>query len=52
MDPVMNWHPATEPSRPRFARFSMDEALRMCEALGVVSMTRSHRRPARRPATS
>lgn len=39
MDPVMNWHPATEPSRSRFARFGMDEALRMCEALGVVSMT-------------
>ena len=39
MDPVMNWHPATEPSRSRFARFSMDEALRMCEALGVASMT-------------
>ena len=39
MDPVMNWHPATEPSRSRFARFTMDDALRMCEALGVVSMT-------------
>ena len=35
----MNWHPATEPSRSRFARFSMDEALRMSEALGAVSMT-------------
>lgn len=39
MDPVMNWHPATEPSRSRFARFTMDDALRMCEALRVVSMT-------------
>jgi sugar phosphate isomerase/epimerase len=39
MDPVMNWHPAVQPSRSRFARFSVDEALQMCEALGVVSMT-------------
>jgi sugar phosphate isomerase/epimerase len=39
MDPVMNWHPATEPSRSRFARFSTDEALRMSEAVGAVSMT-------------
>ena len=35
----MNWHPAIEPSRSRFARFSVDEALQMSEALGVVSMT-------------
>jgi len=39
MDPVMNWHPAIEPSRSRFARFSVDEALQMCEVLGIVSMT-------------
>ena len=39
MDPVMNWHPVIEPSRSRFARFSMDEALKMSEALGVLSMT-------------
>ena len=35
----MNWHPTIEPSRSRFARFSVDEALRMSEALGIVSMT-------------
>jgi sugar phosphate isomerase/epimerase len=39
MDPVMNWHPAIEPSRSRFARFGVDEALEMAGALGVVSMT-------------
>jgi len=39
MDPVMNWHPAVEPSRSRFAAFSTDEALRMADALGVRSMT-------------
>jgi sugar phosphate isomerase/epimerase len=39
MDPVMNWHPAVEPSRSRFARFSAEDALRMSEALGVRSMT-------------
>jgi len=39
IDPVMNWHPAIEPSRSRFARFSVDEALEMAGALGVVSMT-------------
>ncbi len=35
----MNWHPAGEPSRSRFARFAVDEALRMSEGVGAVSMT-------------
>jgi len=39
MDPVMNWHPAIEASRSRFARFNVDEVLRMSEAVGAVSMT-------------
>ena len=39
VDPVMNWHPAAEPSRSRFARFGVDAALRMTEAVGAVSMT-------------
>ena len=39
MDPVMNWHPAIEPVSIALRRFSVDEALQMCEVLGVVSMT-------------
>jgi sugar phosphate isomerase/epimerase len=39
MDPVMNWYPAREPSPSRFAGVSADDALRMCEALGVTSLT-------------
>jgi sugar phosphate isomerase/epimerase len=39
VDPVMNWHPATEPSRSRFARFTVDDALRASEAVGARSMT-------------
>ena len=39
MDPVMNWHPAVEPSRSRFARFTVDDSLRMGEAIGACSMT-------------
>lgn len=39
IDPVMNWHPAEQPSRSRFAGFSVDEALRMSEELEVISMT-------------
>ena len=40
MDPVGNWHAGGAP-RPesRFARFTADESLRMCEALQVVSIT-------------
>jgi sugar phosphate isomerase/epimerase len=39
VDPVMNWHPATEASRSRFAGFSTDEALDMSEAVGAISIT-------------
>ncbi len=39
MDPVMNWYPDREPSPSRFAGVSARDALRMCEELGVVSLT-------------
>jgi sugar phosphate isomerase/epimerase len=39
IDPVMNWYPDREPSPSRFAGISTDEALRMCEALGVTSLS-------------
>jgi sugar phosphate isomerase/epimerase len=39
IDPVMNWYPDREPSPSRFAGVSSDDALRMCEALGVVSLS-------------
>ena len=39
MDPVMNWYPDREPSPSRFAGVSTDDALEMCEALGVVSLS-------------
>jgi sugar phosphate isomerase/epimerase len=39
IDPVMNWYPDREPSPSRFAGVSTDEALRMCEALGVTSLS-------------
>jgi sugar phosphate isomerase/epimerase len=39
MDPVMNWYPDREPSPSRFAGVSTDDALGMCEALGVVSLS-------------
>jgi sugar phosphate isomerase/epimerase len=39
MDPVMNWYPDREPSPSRFAGVSTGDALRMCEELGVVSLT-------------
>src|SRR5579859_5062417 len=35
IDPVMNWYPDREPSPSRFAGVSTDDALRICEALGV-----------------
>jgi sugar phosphate isomerase/epimerase len=38
MDPVMNWYGGTPPPG-RFAPFTADDVLRMCEALRVVSMT-------------
>ena len=39
IDPVMNWYPDREPSPSRFAGVSTDDALRMCEALGVTSLS-------------
>ena len=39
IDPVMNWYPDREPSPSRFAGVSADDALRMCEALGVTSLS-------------
>ena len=39
IDPVMNWYPDREPSPSRFAGVSSDDALRMCEELGVVSLS-------------
>ena len=39
VDPVMNWYPDREPSPSRFAGVSSDDALRMCEALGVTSLS-------------
>jgi sugar phosphate isomerase/epimerase len=39
LDPVMNWYGGTPSPQSRFGRFSTDEALRMAEALQVVSLT-------------
>jgi sugar phosphate isomerase/epimerase len=39
IDPVMNWYPDRLPSPSRFAGVSADDALRMCETLGVVSLS-------------
>jgi sugar phosphate isomerase/epimerase len=39
IDPVMNWYPDREPSPSRFAGVSTDDALRMCEELGVTSLS-------------
>jgi len=39
IDPVMNWYPDREPSPSRFAGVSADDALRMCEKLGVTSLS-------------
>lgn len=39
IDPVMNWYPDREPSPSRFAGVTADDALRMCEALGVTSLS-------------
>ena len=39
IDPVMNWYPDREPSPSRFAGVGTDDALRMCEALGVTSLS-------------
>lgn len=39
LDPVLNWHAGGGPSSSRFASFSAEESLRMCEQLGIVSLT-------------
>ena len=39
MDPVTNWYGGAQRPESRFARFTADEALRMSEALQVVSIT-------------
>jgi sugar phosphate isomerase/epimerase len=39
IDPVMNWYPDRKPSPSRFAGVSTDDALRMCEELGVTSLS-------------
>ncbi len=40
LDPVMNWYPdGGGPGQSRFASFSVDDSLRMCEQLGIVSLT-------------
>jgi sugar phosphate isomerase/epimerase len=39
LDPVMNWYGGAPRADSRFARFPLDEALAMAEALQVVSMT-------------
>lgn len=39
IDPVMNWYPDRQPSPSRFAGVSADHALRMCEDLGVTSLS-------------
>ncbi|MGY1616133.1 sugar phosphate isomerase/epimerase family protein [Geodermatophilus sp. SYSU D00691] len=50
MDPVGGWYPGGTP-RPesRFARFTADEALRMCEELQVVSITAIGQAPGELP---
>jgi sugar phosphate isomerase/epimerase len=39
LDPVMNWYGGAPRADSRFARFSLDEAMAMAEALQVVSIT-------------
>jgi sugar phosphate isomerase/epimerase len=39
LDPVMGWYPSQTASTSRFASVSADDALRVAEELGVVSMT-------------
>ncbi|MCW2613429.1 MAG: Xylose isomerase protein barrel [Frankiales bacterium] len=47
MDPVMNWYGGDPPAGSRFGRFSTEEALRMSEALEVVTMTAIGQPPAK-----
>jgi sugar phosphate isomerase/epimerase len=39
LDPVLNWYPGGGASPSRFASFGIEDALRMCEQAGIVSMT-------------
>jgi sugar phosphate isomerase/epimerase len=39
VDPVMNWYPDRQPSPSRFAGVSTADALRMCDELGVISLS-------------
>jgi sugar phosphate isomerase/epimerase len=39
LDPVMNWYGGTPSPESRFGRFGADEAMRMAETLGAVSLT-------------
>ncbi|WP_406462416.1 sugar phosphate isomerase/epimerase [Streptomyces sp. NBC_01622] len=39
LDPVMNWYQGVPTGASSFAAFSMDDALRMCEALGAEAMS-------------
>ena len=39
LDPVLNWYPGGGPSASRFASFSVEDSLRMCEQLSIVSLT-------------
>jgi sugar phosphate isomerase/epimerase len=39
VDPVMNWYPDSTPSPSRFAGVATADALAMCEALGVQSLS-------------
>ena len=39
VDPVMNWYPDSTVSPSRFAGVSTEDALRVCEALGAVSLS-------------
>ncbi|HEU5265404.1 MAG TPA: sugar phosphate isomerase/epimerase [Jatrophihabitans sp.] len=39
LDPVLNWYPGGGASPSRFASFTPEDALRMCEQAGIVAMT-------------
>lgn len=39
VDPVMNWYPDRTPSPSRFAGVGTDEALRLCEEVGAMSLS-------------
>ncbi|MGF7237109.1 MAG: sugar phosphate isomerase/epimerase family protein [Frankia sp.] len=39
LDALMNWYAGEPPATSGFAAFTSDEALRMCEAVGAVSLT-------------